>query len=161
MRRTSHSVYDTSYHLVWCPKYRRDIFKSTEIRKRAKELIDEICSEYNFEVQELEVSIEHVHLMVSIPPSRSIGDAIRIVKSISAKELFREFPELKRRLWSGELWEDGYFARTIGSRMTSEVIERYIKHHRELEQGPAQLHLKLWSKCPAALPRGSFTWKSR
>ncbi len=143
MRRTSHSVYETSYHLVWSPKYRRDIFKSTEIRKRTKELISEICSEYNFEVQELEVSLEHVHLMVSIPPNRAIGDAVRIVKSISAKELFREFPEFKRRLWSGELWEDGYFARTIGSKMTSEVIERYIRHHRELEQGPAQLHLKL------------------
>lgn len=143
MRRTSHSVYETSYHLVWCPKYRRDIFKAAEIRKRTKELINEICSEYSFEVQELEVSVDHVHLMVSIPPSRAIGYAIRVIKSISAKELFREFPELKRRLWSGELWEDGYFARTVGSRMTSEVIERYIRHHRELEQGPTQLQLKL------------------
>ncbi len=143
MRRTSHSVYETSYHLVWCPKYRRDIFKPSEIRKRAKELIRAICEEYGFEVEELEVSMDHVHIMLSIPPSRAIGYAIRVIKSISARELFREFPELKRRLWSGQLWEDGYFARTVGSRMTSEVIKKYINHHKELEQEPTQLQMKL------------------
>ena len=143
MRRTSHSVYETSYHLVWYPKYRRDIFKPSEIRKRAKELIRAICEEYGFEVEELEVSMDHVHIMLSIPPSRAIGYAIRVIKSISARELFREFPELKRRLWSGQLWEDGYFARTVGSRMTSEVIKKYIKHHKELEQEPTQLQMKL------------------
>jgi putative transposase len=143
MRRTSHSVYETSYHLVWCPKYRRDIFKPSEIRKRAKELIRAICEEYGFEVEELEVSMDHVHIMLSIPPSRAIGYAIRVIKSISARELFREFPELKQRLWSGQLWEDGYFARTVGSRMTSEVIKKYIKHHKELEQEPTQLRMKL------------------
>jgi putative transposase len=57
--------------------------------------------------------------------------------------LFREFPSLKARLWSGELWEDGYFARTVGDRMTRDVIEKYIEHHRDLKQGPAQLDLKL------------------
>ena len=143
MRRTSHSVYETSYHLVWCPKYRRDIFKPSEIRKGAKELIRAICEEYGFEVEELEVSMDHVHIMLSIPPSRAIGYAIRVIKSISARELFREFPELKRRLWSGQLWEDVYFARTVGSRMTSEVIKKYIKHHKELEQEPTQLRMKL------------------
>ena len=129
--------------MVWCPKYRRDIFKPSEIRKRAKELIRAICEEYGFEVEELEVSMDHVHIMLSIPPSRAIGYAIRVIKSISARELFREFPELKQRLWSGQLWKDGYFARTVGSRMTSEVIKKYIKHHKELEQEPTQLQMKL------------------
>ncbi len=68
---------------------------------------------------------------------------MRILKSKSARALFREFPGLRRKLWAGELWEDGYFVRTVGDRMTSEVIERYIRSHRELEQGPAQLDLKL------------------
>lgn len=143
MRRTSHSEYETSYHLVWCPKYHRDIFRAVEIRERAKELISAVCKEYDFEVEELEVSTDHVHIMLSIPPGRAIGYAIRIIKSITARELFREFPELKRRLWSGELWEDGYFARTVGSRMTSEVIKKYIEHHRKLQQEPTQLRMKL------------------
>ena len=112
-----------------------------EVRERAKQLIGEISEEYGIEIIEIEVMAEHIHLLVSFPPSMSIGDAVRIIKSKSAIELFREFPGLKKRLWSGEMWEDGYFARTVGDRMTREEIERYIKHHRDLEQGPAQLEL--------------------
>ncbi len=143
IKRTSHSVYDTSYHLVWCPKYRKKIFKREEIRERAKQLIGEISEEYGFEIIEQEVAEEHVHILLSFPPKRSIGEVVRIIKSISARQLFREYPSLKKSLWAGELWEDGYFARTVGDRMTREVIERYIEHHHELEQGPAQLEIKL------------------
>jgi putative transposase len=141
VRRTSHSVYDATYHLVWCPKCRRDIFKTEEIRGRAGEMFREIGEEYGIEFEELEVSEDHVHLLVSFPPSRSIGEVVRILKSLSGRRLFREFPGLRRRMWSGEVWEDGYFARTVGERMTSEVVRRYIKDHRKLEQGPEQLGL--------------------
>jgi len=91
------------------------------------------------EIEEMEVAIDHVHILISFHPKYSIGQVVRIIKSISARELFREFPGIKKRLWSGELWEDGYFARTVGDRMTRQIINKYIKHHRELEQGPAQL----------------------
>jgi putative transposase len=138
LKRTSHSVYDASYHLVWCPKYRKNIFEREEVRERAKQMIKEICEEYGFEVEEMEVEPEHVHMLVSFPPSR-------IIKSLSGRGLFREFPGLKKRLWAGELWEDGYFARTVGDRLTRDVILKYIAHHRDLEQGPAQLALKLRS----------------
>ena len=143
IRRTSHAVYDTSYHLVWCPKYRKKIFDREEIRERAEQLIREIAEEYGFEIVEMEVAVEHIHILLSFPPKRSIGEVVRIIKSNSARGLFREFPSLKRRLWSGELWEDGYFVRTIGDRMTREVVQQYIEHHRDLKQGPTQLELKL------------------
>ena len=143
LRRTSHAVYDTEYHRVWCPKYRKDIFKREEVRERAEQLLREIAENYGVDVREMEVAKDHVHLMVSFPPRRSIGEVVRILKSISARELFRTFPGLKARLWAGELWEDGYFARTVGDRMTSEIIQKYIQHHHVLEQGPAQLVLKL------------------
>lgn len=106
-------------------------------------MIREISDEYGFEIIEMQVDVEHVHILLSFLPKRSIGEVVRIIKSNSARELFREFPSLKRRLWSGELWEDGYFARKVGDRMTRDVIERYIEHHRDLKQGPAQLELKL------------------
>jgi putative transposase len=106
-------------------------------------MIKEICEEYGIEIEEMEVEPEHVHLLVSFPPSRSIGEVVRIIKSLSGRGLFREFPGLKKRLWAGELWEDGYFARTVGDRLTRDVILKYIVHHRDLEQGPAQLALKL------------------
>ena len=143
IKRTSHEVYDTSYHLVWCPKYRKKIFEREDLRERAGQLIREISEDYGFDVIEMEISVEHVHLLLSFPPSRSIGEVVRIIKSKSARGLFREFPLLKKKLWSGELWEDGYFARTVGDRMTRAVIEKYIAHHRDITHGPAQLEIKL------------------
>lgn len=143
LKRTSHSVYDTCYHLVWCPKRRRDVFKDEAVRERAEQLFGEICEEYELDLLELEVAPDHVHVMLSFPPKRSIGEVVRVLKSRSARELFREFPRLRRRMWSKEMWNDGYFARTVGDRMTSEVVQKYIQHHRDLEQGPTQLNLKL------------------
>ena len=139
MRRSSHAVYDTTYHLVWCPKYRKKIFEDKEIQERAKQLIEEISEEYGMEIEEMEVAKDHVHILISFPPKYSIGQVVRTIKSISARELFREFPRIKKKLWAGQLWEDGYFARTVGDRMTRQIIDKYIKHHRDLEQGPAQL----------------------
>ncbi|MCG2816193.1 MAG: IS200/IS605 family transposase [Candidatus Aminicenantes bacterium] len=128
---------------MWCPKYLKKIFQREEVRERAKQLIAEISEEYRFEIIKLEIAEEHLHIMLSFPPSRSIGEVVRIIKSNSARVLFREFPGLKKKPWSGDMWEDGYFARTVGDRMTSEVIQKYIISHRKLEQGPAQLDLKL------------------
>ena len=129
--------------MVWCPRYRKKVFEPQPIRERAEQLIHRICEEFDFEIIEMGVETEHVHILVSFPPKRSIGEVVRIIKSISARKLFREFPSLKRKLWAGELWEDGYFARTVGDRMTRDVIEKYIEQHRDLKQGPAQLDLKL------------------
>jgi putative transposase len=145
LKRTSHSVYDTSYRLVRCPKYRRKIFEREEVRERAEQMIGEICEAYDIEVPEMEILEEHIHLLVSLPPARSIGEVVRIIKSHNGRGLFREFPGLKKRLWGGEIWEDDYFVRTVGDRMTWDVIAEYIEHHRELEQEPAQLALKLRS----------------
>jgi len=139
LKRASHAVYDTTYHLVWCPKRRKTIFKDVEVRQRAEHLFREISDEYEFEIQEMEVGVDHVHILISFHPKYSIGQVVRTLKSISARELFREFSRIKKRLWSGQLWEDGYFARTVGDRMTRQIVEKYIRHHREDEQGPAQL----------------------
>ncbi|MEJ2009396.1 MAG: IS200/IS605 family transposase [Acidobacteriota bacterium] len=139
LKRASHAVYDTAYHLVWCPKYRKKIFGEEAIREGAEQLIREISEEYGIEIEEMEVAIDHVHLLVSFPPKLSIGEVVRTIKNISARELFRKFPRIKKRLWAGELSEDGYFARTAGDRMTRQIIDKYIRHNRDIEQGPAQL----------------------
>ncbi|MGO9951684.1 MAG: IS200/IS605 family transposase [Dissulfurispiraceae bacterium] len=121
------------------PERRKTIFKDAELRQRAEQLFREICDEYEFEIEEMEVGEDHVHILISFHPKYSIGQVVRTLKSISARELFREFPRIKKRLWSGQLWEDGYFARTVGDRMTRQIVEKYIRHHRKEEQGPAQL----------------------
>jgi len=82
LKRASHAVYDAAYHLVWCPKYRKKIFDSEEVRERAGQLIRDICEEYGFEIEEMEVGEDHVHMLVSFPPKHSIGEVVRIIKSI-------------------------------------------------------------------------------
>jgi putative transposase len=94
LRRTSHSVYDRADHLIWCPEYRKGIFERAEIRERAGKMIQEICGAYDVEILEMEVMEEHVHLLVSFPPSRSIGEVVRIIKSQSRRGTFRRAPTL-------------------------------------------------------------------
>ena len=132
LKRVSHAVYDTRYHLVWAPKYRKWILRE-EIR------IQEILEARDCEVEEMEIASDHVHIFTSMPPRSSIGEMVRVLKAVSAKEIFRRFPEVKRELWGGEFWEDGYFARTVGDRVTRETIKRYIQYHRHEEKTPKQL----------------------
>jgi len=64
---------------------------------------------------------------------------VRVLKSVSAKETFQRHPEVKKELWGGEFWEDGYFVRTVGEKVTSETIKNYIRYHRHEEKIPTQL----------------------
>lgn len=137
IKRTSHAVYDTKYHLVWAPKYRKWIVRE-DIRQRAAELLREIADNFQFEIEEMEVAKDHVHLFLNFPPRYAIAKVVGILKSISASELFKEFPELRRQLWGGEFWEDGYFVRTVGDQVTAEVVKRYIQYHRHDERDGGQ-----------------------
>ena len=139
-RRTSHAVYDTKYHLVWAPKYRKWVLRG-DIRERTSELFSEIADRHDIRIDTLEIADDHVHLFVSFPPRRSIAEVVGKLKAISAKVIFEEFPEVKRELYGGEFWEDGYFARTVGDEVTAEVVRRYIEYHDEEETRPNQLDL--------------------
>src|ERR1044071_4759246 len=88
---------------------------------------------YEITIEEMEVSPDHVHIFCSFPPRYSIAQVVSRFKSLSARAIFREYPQVKRRLWGGELWEDGYFARTVGDKVTAEVIRKYIRRHKEAE----------------------------
>ena len=140
LRRTSHSVYDTGYHLVWAPKYRKWILRG-DIRRRVKELFGEIAAHHDIEIDAMEVAEDHVHLFVSFPPRYSISRVVGLFKSISASVLFRELPGIRDQLWGGEFWEDGYFVRTVGDEVTGEMIRKYIQYHGEREKRPEQLDL--------------------
>jgi putative transposase len=140
IKRTSHAVYDTKYHLVWAPKYRKWLVRE-DIRQRAAELLREIADNFQFEIEEMEVAKDHVHLFLNFPPRYAIAKVVGILKSISASEPFKEFPELRRQLWGGEFWEDGYFVRTVGDQVTAEVVKRYIQYHRHDERDGGQLDL--------------------
>ena len=135
LKRTSHAVYDTQYHLVWAPKYRKKILQG-EVGQRVKELLEEIAQAYDITIEEMEVSVDHVHLFCSFPPRLSISQVITRFKSLSARAIFKEHPQVKRQLWGGEFWEDGYFVRTVGDKVTAEIIKKYIQRHQEEKTNP-------------------------
>ncbi len=99
-----------------------------------------IAEEFGFAIEELAVEVDHVHLSLEFPPKYSVARVVGILKSISASRAFRQFPWLRAWFWSGELWEDGYAVRTVGDRVTADLIRRYIKRHEE-EQATNQLQL--------------------
>ncbi len=117
---------------TWCgsPKYRKGLLKG-ELAKRVEELFGEIAQAHDVTIEELEVSVDHVHIFCSFPPRYSISQVVGRLKSESARGVFREFPWVKRQLWGGELWEEGFFARTVGDKVTAEVIRQYIRRHHE------------------------------
>jgi putative transposase len=76
----------------------------------------------------MEVMEDHVHIFIEVPPKYSPADVVRIMKSISAREVFKKYPKLKKQLWSGELWNDGYFVRSVGDKVTAEITRKYIEY---------------------------------
>jgi len=129
VKRTSHTVYDAKYHLVWAPKYRKWILRD-DIQRRVGEIFREIAATHDIEIDTMEIARDHVHLFVSFPPRESIARVVGKFKSISASVIFREYPEVKRELWGGHFWQVGYFARTVGDAVTADVIRRYIEYHQ-------------------------------
>ena len=128
LKRTSHAVYEAKYHLVWCPKYRKKIL-AEKIRPRVKELFVEISSHFDFEIDRCEIAEDHIHILISFPPKYSVSRVIGILKSISGSKIFKEFPRVKKQLWGGHFWEQGYFYRTVGEQVTDDVIRKYIENH--------------------------------
>jgi putative transposase len=138
LRRTAHAVYDTKYHLVWAPKYRKKILHG-ELQKRVKGMFQEIAEQHEIEITEMEVDTEHVHILCSFPPRYSIAQVVGRLKSLSARAIFDEYPQVKGQLWGGEFWEDGYFARTVGDEVSAEIVRKYIQHHAHPETEQLEL----------------------
>ena len=138
-RASSHAKYDCKYHLIWCPKRRRGL-GDAELRAYVAEAFRAVAEEFGFWIEELAVEEDHVHLFLEFPPRYAIARVVGILKSISASRAFRHFPGLRARYWSGELWEDGYAVRTVGDRVTADLIRRYIRRH-EAEQATNQPEL--------------------
>ena len=124
VKRTSHAVYDLKYHMVWAPKYRKMVLRG-DLARRLKIAFREIADRYEFEIDTMEVNEDHVHLFLSAPPRYSPAQVVQILKSISARMIFKEFPKIKEQLWGGHLWSEGYAVRTAGN-VTSAKIEEYI-----------------------------------
>jgi putative transposase len=132
-RKTSHSVYDLKYHLVWITKYRKPVFFG-DVALRLRDLIREICKSLDIEIIKGHVSKDHVHLFVSVPPQLSISKVMGRIKGRTSRKLLSENRRLAKEFWGRHLWGRGYFAASSGN-VTDEVIMQYIAT-QDLEERP-------------------------
>lgn len=127
LTRGHHFVYDTHYHIVFPVKYRKALLRG-EVAQYLKEISHEIAERYDFTLEQIGTDGDHIHLLCSFAPKYSGGQFVRLYKSITAKELLRKFPDLKKELWGGEFWTDGYYFATVSERGNWSIVERYVKN---------------------------------
>ena len=128
-RHGFHSLYDLKYHVVFCTKYRYRILTGV-VATRARDLIREVCSANYVDVVSGSVSPDHIHLLLSVPPSISVSKIVQYIKGKSSRKLQQEFGHLKKRYWGQHLWARGYFAVTVGN-VNTEDVQRYIEEQEE------------------------------
>jgi len=122
----SHNVSVIIYHYVCPAKYRKVVF-SPEVDNTIKETCFEISKRYQVHFLEIGTDNDHVHFLVQAVPSYSPTKIITLIKSITAREVFRHHPEVKEQLWGGEFWSDGYFINTVSKFGDESTISRYVK----------------------------------
>ena len=130
--RLSHTIYECKYHIVFCPKYRYRILKD-EVAEYTKQQIYRLSQRKDkVEVLELNVQIDHVHMVISIAPKYSISDFMGYLKGKLAMQIFQRYEKLGRRYWGRHLWSRGYCVSTVG--IDEEQIRKYVKWQEKREK---------------------------
>lgn len=127
------------YHIVCPAKYRRTVF-SNEVEIKLKEICGEIQKRYEIEFLEIGSDDDHVHFLVQSVPMYSPKQLVQIIKSHTAREIFKQCPEVKKYLWGGKFWSEGYFVSTVGAHQTEELIKNYVQQQGKIESN-SQLKL--------------------
>ena len=122
----SHNVSVLLYHFVCPTKYRRVVFKKA-VDKSMKNICMEIEKRYEVKFLEIGIDKNHVHFLLQSVPTQSPTKIIKMLKSITAREIFRLHPEVKKQLWGGEFWSDGYFVNTVSKFGDETTISRYVR----------------------------------
>jgi len=125
-----HNVTVLLYHLVFPAKYRRAVFDE-RVDQELRDICLEIEKRYEIKFLEIGVDKDHVHFLVQSVPTYSVTSLVKMIKSLTAREIFKRCPQVKKQLWGGEFWSDGYFASTVGKHGDEEVISRYVKEQGE------------------------------
>lgn len=136
--RLSHCVYHCDYHIVICTKYRRKVFNEGVFAYFDIKLA-EIVEHYPLlKFKQVNHDIDHLHLLVSIPPTIAVGRVIGIIKQNTSRELKQKFPFIKQIYWPGvAVWSEGYFVSTIG--INESIIKKYIEDQGKRDTGQAKL----------------------
>lgn len=127
-KSSNHLLYSCQYHVIFCPKYRRKVL-TDGIDERLKELIMKKQEEYGYEVLDMEVMLDHVHLLLDVDPKIGIYSVVTKIKGYTSKQLREEFPALKKRIPT--LWTHSKFISSVGS-VTLDVVKRYIEEQKHV-----------------------------
>ena len=131
-KKLSHTLWHCHYHIVWVPKYRFRILRG-KVAEEVERCIRSFSEQQKAEVTELNVQVDHVHLLVMIPPKVSVSDFVGIVKGRTAIRVFNRFKELKTKpYWGNHFWARGYCADTVG--LDEEKIRKYVRYQEKKER---------------------------
>ena len=144
LKRSNHCVYQIRYHLVFCVKYRRKLLKPKERCDYLKHILKEIGERYCFELEEMGTDGDHIHVFIGAAPKYAPSRVMQILKSISAREMFKRFPEIRKQLWGGEFWSDGGYIGTVGDGVTSEIVKKYVREQGSNEEKESEQQIKLF-----------------
>jgi putative transposase len=125
-RKSSHSVYDLKYHIVWITKYRKKVIVGL-VAERVRELVGEISKANDIEILKGHVSKDHVHIFVSAPPHLSVSKRVQMIKGKTSIKLQQEFKNIQKEFWGRHVCARGYFVASSGN-VTDEVIMQYIEN---------------------------------
>lgn len=129
MRKSTHVQYDLQYHLVWTTKYRYKVLNG-KIAERTRELIRQCCKSMDITIIKGAISKDHIHILISCPPSISLSKIVQQIKGKTSRMLLQEYKDLKRRYWGQHLWASGYFCRSVGV-ITDKIIKEYIENQQD------------------------------
>ena len=127
-KSSAHNKHALAVHLIWVVKYRRSVL-THEIGDRVKAIVLEVATEIGCEIISIETDVDHVHVIVRLKPTHTVSDVVKRFKGRSARYIFKEFPEIKRRLWGGHLWQPSYYAATVGG-APLETLKKYVENQR-------------------------------
>ena len=140
----SHNKTLLLYHVVFPAKYRRKVFDA-KIDITLKNVCIEISERYEINFVEIGNDEDHVHFLIQSIPTLSVTKIVTIIKSITAREIFKNHPEVKKVLWGGSLWSSGFYANTVGQYANEETIINYVKNqgkqYTKLHQGQLEIEL--------------------
>jgi len=138
----SHNKSLLLYHYVCPAKYRREVF-SKEVEITLKTTCAGISERYEINFVEIGADEDHVHFLIQSVPTYSPKRIIQTIKSITAKQIFTQHPEVKKKLWGGKFWTSGYYVNTVGQYANVEVIKTYVqnqgKEYKEIHIGQLEL----------------------
>ena len=135
----SHNKTLLLYHLVFPSKYKKKIFDD-KIDEKLREVCVEISERYEIHFVEIGNDLDHIHLLVQSIPTITVANIVTVIKSITAKKIFKAFPKLKKEMWGSSLWSSGYYANTVGMYASKDTIREYIKNQGNNEKDYKQIH---------------------